>query len=559
MDASPSSDFTPPQPEEIARLLPAFEIISLIAKGGMGAVYRARQVSLDREVAIKILPRHFGEDAAFRASFETEAKSMAKLNHPNLIGIYDFGQVDGLLYIVMEMVHGESLYHASYGKQIDPKEAGRIICEICHGLDNAHQHGILHRDIKPANILLTADLSPKISDFGLARPVADHEADTAFGTPGYTAPEVVHNPSAVDESTDLYSVGAMLYELLTSQLPGRPYMPAANIVQCDPKFDDIVRKAMNADPVLRYRTAKSMAEAIDAITSGDKGAGSSNPLITAPSPSQAKAPAPRPAASPVVNTKSGKSVVRNVMVIIILLAAIYGAWGVYQSKKAERDAENTEIIKQNEQRKEETKALLREKRDAIQRSSKPNQTKPSRITDTRPTPLIPKSKPKPKRKPIEFANCPELETIRKKCVGLTEKITKDYDKKFKDNIKSYEGSLDFYLRGLPRNQREQLTPGIEKMQRLVENDRIPDNFERHGMPEKVLSIYDSRLRLQDNIQNGYYQETDKLRGHYLDNLKKIQGELADKGLRDQSRVVGQEIRAASSGGQDFVDHMLGGH
>ena len=113
MDSSPSSDFTPPQPEEIAKLLPAFEIISLIAKGGMGAVYLARQKSLDREVAIKILPHHFGEDANFRTSFETEAKSMAKLNHPNLIGNYDFGQVDGLLYIVMEMVHGQSLYHAS--------------------------------------------------------------------------------------------------------------------------------------------------------------------------------------------------------------------------------------------------------------------------------------------------------------------------------------------------------------------------------------------------------------------------------------------------------------
>ena len=98
------SDFTPPELEEIAELLPAYEILYFIAKGGMGAVYMARQRSLDRDVAIKILPRHFGEDAEFRASFEAEAKSMAKLNHPNLISIYDFGQIDGMLYIIMEMV-----------------------------------------------------------------------------------------------------------------------------------------------------------------------------------------------------------------------------------------------------------------------------------------------------------------------------------------------------------------------------------------------------------------------------------------------------------------------
>ena len=268
-DTSPGN-FVAPEPEEIAELLPNFEVLSFIAKGGMGAVYLAKQKSLDREVAIKILPRNFGEDLEFRTSFESEAKSMAKLNHPNLIGIYDFGEIDGMLYIVMEMVHGSSLYHASYGKKIDPIEAGRIICEICHGLENAHQQGILHRDIKPANILLNDQLSPKIGDFGLARPVGDHESDTAFGTPGYTAPEVVHHPSAVDESTDLYSVGIMLYELLTSKLPEKLYMPVANLVQCDPRFDDIIRKAINPDPALRFRTAKSMAEAIDAILNRKK-------------------------------------------------------------------------------------------------------------------------------------------------------------------------------------------------------------------------------------------------------------------------------------------------
>jgi len=225
-------DFTPPTIEEISSLLPAYDILSFIAKGGMGAVYRANQKSLDRPVAIKILPRHFGEDASFRASFETEAKSMAKLNHPNLIGIFDFGQVDGLLYIIMELVEGKSLYHSAYGKTIAPATSARIVKEICNGLTNAHKHGILHRDIKPANILLDPSASPKIGDFGLARPLGEHETDAIYGTPGYTAPEVVHNPTAVDESTDIYAVGIVLYELLTGKSPDEEHGTPSTLVNC---------------------------------------------------------------------------------------------------------------------------------------------------------------------------------------------------------------------------------------------------------------------------------------------------------------------------------------
>ena len=241
-------EFIPPSIEEISNLLPAYEINSFIAKGGMGAVYMAKQRSLDRLVAIKILPRHFGEDEAFRESFEKEAKSMAKFNHPNLISIYDFGEVDGLLYIIMEMVQGKSLYYSCYGKKIDPDEANRIIVDTCNGLEHAHKHGILHRDIKPANILLDPSAQPKIGDFGLARSIDDGESELAFGTPGYTAPEVINNPKAVCESTDIYSVGVMLYELLTSKIPETPYVSVTSMVKCDPKYDQIILKAITQPP-----------------------------------------------------------------------------------------------------------------------------------------------------------------------------------------------------------------------------------------------------------------------------------------------------------------------
>ncbi len=551
MDSS-SSDFIPPELEEIAELLPNFEILSLIAKGGMGAVYLARQKSLDREVAIKILPRHFGEDEDFRASFETEAKSMAKLNHPNLIGIYDFGQVDGMLYIVMEMVHGKSLYYAAYGKKIDPQEAGRIICEVCHGLHNAHQQGIIHRDIKPANILLNAELSPKIGDFGIARPVGDHEADTAFGTPGYTAPEVIHNPRAVDESTDLYSVGAMLYELLTSKLPEKLYMPAANLIGCDPRFDEIIRKAMNPDPALRYRTAKAMAEAIEAIIN-QKESAASNRLLTAPSSAAGLSAAAKPASRPAVVSKPKSPLARNIFIIILLLGAIYAAWGVYQKKKAAREVENAEIIEQNKKKKQEVKAMLREKRDAVQATSK-------QLGKTASHPSPPPSKTSsslPARPPASI-RCEKLEEIRSKCVDLTAKIKDEYTKKLGENIKGYQYDLNFYLRGLPNNRRSELTPHVNKMLELVVDNRIPENFSKRGMPDKISRIYDSRLRTQDNLENKFLEETDKLRGHYRNNLDKMVGELQDSGLRAQVPAVEYELDATRVSGQDFVDYILSG-
>ena len=134
MDSStPQTTFQAPEIEELRQYFPAYELGGFIAQGGMGAVYSAQQKSLDRPVAIKVLPRQLGADPQFRASFEAEAKAMAKLNHPNLIGVYDFGDADGMLYIVMELVEGKSLHHSAYGKLIDQMSAAEIISAICRG------------------------------------------------------------------------------------------------------------------------------------------------------------------------------------------------------------------------------------------------------------------------------------------------------------------------------------------------------------------------------------------------------------------------------------------
>jgi len=286
--------FVAPDLAELAPHFPGYEFEGLIATGGMGAVYRAIQKSLERRVAIKILPREFSQDSAFCACFEAEAKAMARLNHPNLIGVFDFGEVAGMPYIIMEFVPGESLFHASHGQAMEPAKAIKLISGICHGLAHAHTHGIIHRDIKPSNILLDLNAQPKIGDFGLARPVEKKigDGEEIFGTPHYTAPEVCDSPGSVDYRADIFSVGVLLHELLTGRLPAEDSRPASVIVHCDPRIDTIIRCATDPLPKRRYANALELANDLSAISSP-----SGQPTrqrIPAPTPGRNIAGRPKP-------------------------------------------------------------------------------------------------------------------------------------------------------------------------------------------------------------------------------------------------------------------------
>ncbi len=263
----PNMTFLAPAPEDLAPFFPGYEIHGLIATGGMGAVYLALQKSLERLVAIKILPQEFTTDTAFCAGFEAEAKAMARLNHPNLIGVYDFGEINGMLFIIMEYVPGKSLYHSAHGLAIDSLEVIRLVSGICAGLAHAHSHGIIHRDIKPSNILLDQAAEPKIGDFGLAHPIGRtiEVGEGIFGTPHYTAPEVVNTPQSVDYRADIFSVGVLLHELLTGRLPADDPRPASVIIPCDPRFDAIIRRATDPMPTRRYNSAAEIANDLRSI------------------------------------------------------------------------------------------------------------------------------------------------------------------------------------------------------------------------------------------------------------------------------------------------------
>jgi len=262
------SSFHAPDLNEVAGLFPSYDIYSLIACGGMGAVYHAKQRSLDRDVAIKILPREFSQDQEFRVSFEAEAKAMAKLNHPNLIGVYDSGEAGGLLFIIMEYVSGSSLYTVSHRRVVHQDDALKMVIGVCRGLAHAHESGILHRDIKPSNILMDANANPKIGDFGLASASGKQvqEGEQIFGTPGYTAPEVIEPPHKFDHRADIFSVGVMLHEMLTGICPNGvdPIAPLPSTTNV--KLRGIIQRAMNRNPEARHASADELAADLEKIT-----------------------------------------------------------------------------------------------------------------------------------------------------------------------------------------------------------------------------------------------------------------------------------------------------
>jgi cytochrome c-type biogenesis protein CcmH/NrfG/predicted Ser/Thr protein kinase len=267
--------FEAPTVEEVRRLFPQLEIVALVGKGGMGAVYKARQQALDRFVALKILPSVGPSGASFIERFNREARALAKLNHPNIVAVHDFGQVNGLPFFIMEFVDGLNLRELEQAGRLSPQEALRIVPQICEALQFAHDEGIVHRDIKPENILLDKRGRVKIADFGIAkilRPeggVAITETKHAIGTPHYMAPEQVEKPEAVDHRADIYSLGVVFYEMLTGELPLGKFAPPSRKVQVDVRLDEVVLHALEKEPERRYQQAsevKTDVETIEAST-----------------------------------------------------------------------------------------------------------------------------------------------------------------------------------------------------------------------------------------------------------------------------------------------------
>jgi hypothetical protein len=263
-------NWQPLAPRELAPLVPAFEVIRLIGRGGMGAVYQARQLSLDRPVALKVLPLEMLMEENFGERFAREARTMGRLNHPRIVGVYDFGHTaHGHPYIVMEYVEGPALTSLIEARRLEPTAALQVLRDVCKGLGYAHEHGVVHRDLKPSNVLLETDGRAKLADFGLARLTSTEESGQAtrslFGTPAYMAPEQVDGREA-DHRADIYAFGMMLYELLCHQVPRGEMPPPSTQVPVDPRVDRIFTKAIQNSPEKRYQSVREVLEDLTEIT-----------------------------------------------------------------------------------------------------------------------------------------------------------------------------------------------------------------------------------------------------------------------------------------------------
>lgn len=274
-----ASKATPASPEELAAHFPQLEILEVIGQGGMGVVYRARQRKLDRVVALKVLSQEAAKDPAFAERFHREARALARLNHPNIVTVYDFGESDGWFYLVMEYVDGADLRRVLQQGRLSPQEALRIVPVVCDALQYAHANGVVHRDIKPGNILMDREGRVKIADFGIAKLAGQTSADVtltqskqSMGTPHYMAPEQVESPLTVDHRADIYSLGVVFYEMLTGELPLGRFAPPSRRVQVDVRLDEVVLRALEKEPGRRYQQVGDVKTEVEKITGrGDGG------------------------------------------------------------------------------------------------------------------------------------------------------------------------------------------------------------------------------------------------------------------------------------------------
>ena len=290
---SPTATAEIPSLERVTAAFPQLEVLELLGRGGMGFVFKARQPQLDRLVALKLLPDKLARDPHFAERFTREARVLARLNHPGIVSIYDFGQTGGFYFLIMEYVDGVNLRQAMQAGRFSPSAALGIVPKICEALQYAHDQGVLHRDIKPANLLLDTKGRVKIADFGIAKLIGDEEPEldltatgAAIGTPQYMSPEQLEKPASVDHRADIYSLGVVFYEMLTGELPIGRFSPPSERAPMDPRVDEVVMRTLEKEREKRFQSAGEVKTKVEHLTEVGAGTIRSAPAQSIPGSSR---------------------------------------------------------------------------------------------------------------------------------------------------------------------------------------------------------------------------------------------------------------------------------
>ena len=435
----------------MAALLPQYAFENLAAFGGMGAVYRGRQMSLDRPVAIKILPPEFGQQEDFAERFKSEARAMAKLNHTHIVAVYDFGITkEGHLYLVMEWVEGQTLHTLIQKGSIPVRKTAGLAMQLCDALAFAHHNKILHRDIKPGNIMISEDDQVKVADFGLARPITGEAEENPFGTPDYAAPEIL-GKRAVDQRADIFAAGVVLYEMLTGRVPQQPRRSVREFAPLSPQWDDLIDKATHPDPAQRFQDVSEFRAHIAKLI--NQAAQAVNVAAVVESEPKRKA-----AFKPLHLILAGAAVV---VIGMVLSTKFKGAPAPEELQKADTASSGRSVEETEKQPEKKVKEPVRKVESAVEPEMQPTEPAPpvKKMIAVAPVPPPPMPAAKPAR--VEMVP-PAPETPMEAIQRLEErdpelaKMVDDFGAEWASNSEieiepEMQGLADKYILALQRN------------------------------------------------------------------------------------------------------------